>query len=324
MTTFIRFIRSIPTAIFNCSGRLKGAVSALLLVLPLLGAQALAQTTTISGTVYDPRSGAFDPATKTGALPLPNVLVYVTTGAVAPLPSGVQCLTTSDPTGVVGFTYTAADGTFTIGKVPVNSTYTIVIQAGKWRRQFPQTVVADPIAGLALHMPSDHTQGDIPRIAIATGSVDAFECVFRKMGIADTEFTDDNGSVNPAGHIHLYKGSSSPGAEINASTPLQAALMSNSATMNGYDVLMFPCQGTPSNQATPAVASLQPTTATRGWNPPRPIIRCFHRLPIGFPTRPLQTEMPRSTRALPTAPPWHSGFRMRVLRLASDRFRSIR
>jgi hypothetical protein len=255
MTTFIRFIRSIPTAIFNCSGRLKGAISALLLVLPLLGAQALAQTTTISGTVYDPRSGAFDPATKTGALPLPNVLVYVTTGAVAPLPSGVQCLTTSDPTGVVGFTYTAADGTFTIGKVPVNSTYTIVIQAGKWRRQFPQTVVADPIAGLALHMPSDHTQGDIPRIAIATGSVDAFECVFRKMGIADTEFTDDNGSVNPAGHIHLYKGSSSPGAEINASTPLQAALMSNSATMNGYDVLMFPCQGNPNNQATPTGAT---------------------------------------------------------------------
>jgi hypothetical protein len=248
MTAHPGTIRSIPTAIFNCSVRLKGAVSALLLVLPLLGAQALAQTTTISGTVYDPRTTA-------SALPLPNVLVYVTTGAVAPLPSGVQCLTTSDPTGVVGFTYTAADGTFTIGNVPVNASYTIVIQAGKWRRQFPQTVVADPIVGLALHMPSDHTQGDIPMIAIATGSVDAFECVFRKMGIADTEFTDDNGSVNPAGHIHLYKGSSSPGVEINASTPLQAALMSNSATMNGYDVLMFPCQGTPSNQATPTGAT---------------------------------------------------------------------
>src|ERR1035438_8899661 len=248
MTAHPGTIRSIPTAIFNCSGRLKGAVSALLLVLPLLGAQALAQTTTISGTVYDPRTTA-------SALPLPNVLVYVTTGAVAPLPSGVQCLTTSDPTGVVGFTYTAADGTFTIGNVPVNATYTIVIQAGKWRRQFPQTVVTDPIAGLALHMPSDHTQGDIPMIAVATGSVDAFECVFRKMGIADTEFTDDNGSVNPGGHIHLYKGSSSPGADINASTPLQAALMSNSATMNGYDVLMFPCQGTPSNQATPTGAT---------------------------------------------------------------------
>src|ERR1035438_3659977 len=201
MTAHPGTIRSIPTAIFNCSGRLKGAVSALLLVLPLLGAQALAQTTTISGTVYDPRTTA-------SALPLPNVLVYVTTGAVAPLPSGVQCLTTSDPTGVVGFTYTAADGTFTIGNVPVNATYTIVIQAGTWRRQFPQTVVTDPIAGLALHMPSDHTQGDIPMIAVATGSVDAFECVFRKMGIADTEFTDDNGSVNPGGHIHLYKGRS--------------------------------------------------------------------------------------------------------------------
>ena len=101
----------------------------LLFLLPLAGSQALAQTTTISGTVYDPRTTA-------SSLPLPNVLVYVTTGAVAPLPSGVQCLTTSDPTGVVGFTYTAADGTFTIGDIPVNATYTVVIQAGKWRRQF--------------------------------------------------------------------------------------------------------------------------------------------------------------------------------------------
>jgi hypothetical protein len=162
MTAYLGTTRSIPVAIFNCTLRCKGALLALMLVLPLLGVQAHAQTTTISGTVYDPRPGAFNPVTRTGALPLPNVLVYVTSGAVAPLPSGVQCLTTSDPTGVVGFTYTAADGTFTIGNVPVNASYTIVIQAGKWRRQFTQAVVTDPVVGLALHMPSDHTQGDIP------------------------------------------------------------------------------------------------------------------------------------------------------------------
>jgi hypothetical protein len=252
MTAFIRSIRSIPTAVFNCSGRLKGAISAMLLVLPLLGAQALAQATTISGTVYDPRTTA-------SSLPLPNVLVYVTTGAVAPLPSGVQCLTTSDPTGVIGFTYTAADGTFTIGDVPVNAAYTIVIQAGKWRRQFSQSVVTDSIVGLALHMPSDHTQGDIPMIAIATGSVDALECVLRDMGIADTEFTDDNGSVNPGGHIHLYKGIYSPGADINASTPSESVLMgtqTDSTVLDSYDLVMFPCQGTPRTQTTTTLTNL--------------------------------------------------------------------
>jgi hypothetical protein len=237
------FLRSIPTAILNSSVRLKSAFVALLFVLPLLGAHALAQTTTVSGTVYDPR-------TTTSSLPLPNVLVYVTSGTVDPLPSGVQCLTTSDPTGVVGFTYTAADGTFTIGNIPVNATYTVVIQAGKWRRQFSETVANDPLTQLALHMPSDHTQGDIPMIAIATGSVDALECVLLDMGIAPTEFTDDNASINAGGHIHLYKGTAAPGAQINASTPSQTTLMNTSTTMNGYDVVMFPCQGTPGSQAT--------------------------------------------------------------------------
>jgi hypothetical protein len=54
----------------------------------LLAASVLAsaQNTTISGTVYDPR-------TTSSALPLPHVLVYATTAAVAPLPAGVQCLT---------------------------------------------------------------------------------------------------------------------------------------------------------------------------------------------------------------------------------------
>ncbi len=248
MVSSLGFVRFLPVIFCSRSIRIKRALAALLFVLPLIGPHAFAQTTTVSGTVYDPRTTA-------SSLPLPNVLVYVTTGAVAALPSGVQCLTTSDPTGVVGFTYTAADGTFTIGNVPANAAYTVVIQAGKWRRQFSETVAAGPLTGLALHMPSDHTQGDIPMIAIATGNVDAFECVFRKMGIADTEFTDDNVSVNPAGHIHLYKGSGVPGAEINGSTPSETALMTSSTLMSGYDVIMFPCQGSPLNQATPAGAS---------------------------------------------------------------------
>jgi hypothetical protein len=243
MASSICSLRTIIAATCNRSGLFKGAIAALFLVLPALCTLASAQTTTISGTVYDPRTTA-------NALPLPNVLVYVTTGTVAPLPSGVQCLTTSTPTGVVSYTTTAVDGTFTLTGVPINYTYTLVIQAGKWRRQFSETVADTPLTGLALHMPSSHAQGDIPMIAIATGSVDALECVLLDMGISPTEFTDDNGAVNPGGHVHLYKGSASPGSEINASTPSQSTLMTTSATMNGYDVVMFPCQGEPSGQAT--------------------------------------------------------------------------
>ena len=83
-----------------------------------------------------------------------------------------------------------------------------MIQAGKWQRQFPETVAAAPLTGLVLAMPANHTQGNIPFIAINTGEVDGAECVLRDMGISDSEFTDDNETVNPQGRIHLYQGNS--------------------------------------------------------------------------------------------------------------------
>lgn len=219
----------------------------LLLLCVAAGALAAAQTTTISGNVFDPR-------TTSDSLPLPNVLVYATTSSsVAPLPSGVQCLTYAAPQGVVSYTYTAVDGSFTLDKIPPNTSYTVVIQAGKWRRVFSETVGAGALTGLALHMPSDHTQGDIPMIAISTGSVDGVECVLRDMGIADTEFTDDNGSINPGGHIHLYQGN---GAYVSANPPRQAALTDTAATLNNYDMVMFPCWGSPSAQDTTALKNI--------------------------------------------------------------------
>lgn len=186
--------------------RCASEIAKLIWLAPIACSMAFSQspTTTISGTVYDPRA--------TNALPLPNVLVYAATDPVAPLPSGVQCLTYQAPTGVVSYAYTAVDGTFTLSNIPEGATYTLVIQAGKWRRQFPGEVVGSgPVTGLALSMPADRTQGDIPMIAIVTGSVDGVECVLRDMGISDTEFTDDNGTVNPGGHIHLYKGAGNSG-----------------------------------------------------------------------------------------------------------------
>ncbi len=237
----------------------KAILAALVVVLGLFCADAFAQsttqTTTVSGTVYDPR-------TTSAALPLPNVLVYVTTSAVAPLPAGVQCLTYQSPSGVVSYAYTDVQGNFTLANVPENTDYTLVIQAGKWRRQFPETVGASPLTGLVLNMPANHNEGDIPMIAIVTGDVDGVECVLRDMGIADTEFTDDTGSVNPGGHIHLYRGAggvnnAGAGAEISASTPSETTLTQNSAVLNGYDMAMFPCQGSSSStyQKSPAELS---------------------------------------------------------------------
>jgi len=248
-------------AIHNRFGSCRYGISLLWLLLLACGVAA-GQNTTISGTVYDPRGAT--------GLPLPNVLVYASTSAVAPPPSGVQCLTSANqmPTGVnvVSYANTAVDGTFTLQNIPQNASYTIVIQAGKWQRQFSETVGTSPLTGLQLSMPANHTQGNMPYIAIATGSVDGAECVLRDMGISDSEFTDDNQTVNPGGYVHLYRGSSSSGAQINVVTPSETALMNGTSTtpLNSYDMVMFPCQGNPSSQATTTGATNLLNFATAG------------------------------------------------------------
>ncbi len=248
MTASDRLIRSVFAAKSEHSRLFRFAIAALFFVFPLLSTPVAAQNTTITGTVYDPA----------GALPLPNVLVYVTTGSVVPLTPGAQCMTTPTtptPTPMDSYTYTAVDGSFTLLNVPENTIYTLVIQAGKWRRQFSETVGDGALNGLTLTMPSTHSpQDDIPLIAIATGQGDAMECMLRHMGIADSEFTDDNDTTS-GGRIHLYKGSESPGAEISANTPSETALMDAANTLNGYDMVMFPCQGSPNGQATQTAAT---------------------------------------------------------------------
>jgi len=241
----------------------------LLLTLALCSVAAFAQNTTISGRVYTPN----------GVDPLSNVLVYVVrtsavppgTGILAPLTSGATCtganpssqpgcMTEANalPTGVTIYTNSAVDGTFTLSDVP-QDTYTLVIQAGKWRRQFYNVTVGSAgLTGQSYSMPSTHGDlsspagyGEIPKIAVVTGAVDSAECVLRDVGVSDSEFTDPTGS----GRINFYTGQTNqstnggPGAEISASTQNESALVSSAAKLNGYDIVMFPCQGAGTDSA---------------------------------------------------------------------------
>jgi hypothetical protein len=194
-------------------------------------------TTSVSGTVYAPN----------GTDPLPNVTVYIPTTAVAAFTLGVSCpVVGAPPSGspLVG-TETDVNGNFTLINVPVGSNIPLVIVSGRWRRQLtiPSTAacVNTALPASFAAMPQNQTQGDIPKIAIATGAVDQVECVLRKVGINDSEFTDPTG----IGRINFYTGSGSAGSSIDSSTPTQATLMENASVLNSYDVLMLPCQGTP-------------------------------------------------------------------------------
>jgi hypothetical protein len=194
-------------------------------------------TTSITGTVFAPN----------GTDPLPNVTVYIPNAPVGAFPPGVSCpVVGAPPSGspLVG-TVTDDKGNFELDNVPVGANIPLVIVSGRWRRQLvvPTTTAcantAMPVSFAA--MPQNQSQGDIPKIAIATGSVDQVECILRKVGIQDSEFTNPTGS----GRINFYRGSASSGASIDAATPTQASLMENASLLNSYDVLMLPCQGTP-------------------------------------------------------------------------------
>jgi len=196
-------------------------------------------TTSITGTVYAPN----------GTDPLPNVTVYIPNDVVPAFTPGVSCPVVGAPepgSPLVG-AITDVHGNFTLIDVPVGSNILLVIVSGRWRRQLVipsiTACVGNPMPPTFAVMPQNQAQGDIPKIAIATGAVDQVECILRKVGINDSEFTDPNGS----GRINLYTGSGGPGSALDAATPNQAALMENASTLNQYDVLMLPCQGTPSN-----------------------------------------------------------------------------
>ena len=281
MAASIRFVHPLLASIRKYARISVGSIALLLLAIGMVFCNpASAQsTTTISGTVFMPN----------GTNVLSNVLVYVTTGTVAApvsgadCPSGPGCITAANavPSGITLFTFTAVDGTFTLGNVPVSASYNLVIQAGKWQREFEAVEVGTTaLSGLQLAMPTAHgtftgsitsaqpgsqssgtvmTVNSIPLIALSTGAVDAVECVFRDVGIASTEFTDDSvvsGAPSFGGRIHLYKGDFKPGAEISPSTPSETTLMTNTTLLNSYDMAMFPCQGSTTAESSTNVENL--------------------------------------------------------------------
>ena len=160
------------------------------------------QETTVTGTVFAPtpvRFGAADP--------LYNALVYVPNGPLAPFPAGVACDLCGTPVSgsPLVTALTGPDGKFTLKNVPAGDNIPLVIQIGRWRRQvtIPKVTACTSTALPAelTRLPRNQTEGDIPQMAIATGIYDPFECVLRKIGIDEAEFTLPTGT----GRVHVYR-----------------------------------------------------------------------------------------------------------------------
>jgi hypothetical protein len=222
------------------------------------------QPTTISGTVYDP--GAHDP--------LFNVVVYVPGTAVQPLSTGASCdscssLYTGHP---IVTALTDATGRFVITNAPDGDNIPLVVQIGKWRRQFTIAKVTpcteNALPDRTLTLPKNHLEGDIPNIAVSTGGADTLECLLTRIGIDGSEYGP---GANGPGRIHIFQGLSSMAGDrpdaagvpalaaqcdagvtlgthavptAGPSTPLSyKALWDSTNDIMRYDLVLFSCEG---------------------------------------------------------------------------------
>jgi hypothetical protein len=208
-------------------------------------------TTTVSGTVYDPA----------GNNPLYNVAVYVPNTEVLALPSGASCdscdnLYTGSP---IAAALTDATGRFTMQNVPTGTNIPMVVQIGKWRRQYVLADVAgcqdNPQPDGMLRLPRNRMEGDIPNIAIATGGADTLECLLRRVGVDAAEYVPGHGGE---GRVHIFWGNPTmdtgrgggggggPGIAPNTSPPAPAAsaeLWNSVDNLLLYDMVLLSCEG---------------------------------------------------------------------------------
>jgi hypothetical protein len=233
---------------------------------------AAGTTTTISGTVVAPTPPAYGTPD-----PLYDALVYIPNsvgGVLDPFPNGVTCdqcgaEVSGDP--LISFT-TGPDGKFVLSGVPAGSSIPVVFQLGRWRREITINVnpcVDNPLTLDQSRFPRVENEGspydNIPLTAMVTGSVDALECVLRKIGIADSAVGDPTtpayGTGNPRVQIFTgtpsYSSNAVGGVSYDSATPGESKLWTTAATLEQYDQVLLSCQGGADTRTSKALANMQ-------------------------------------------------------------------
>lgn len=218
------------------------------------------QLTTISGRVVTPGRDDEDTANQIG---VPNAVVYILRDAhLDNLPAietgipgnGTSCDRCEDQDlgPVLAGAVSDAKGHFEIASsnIPVGRDILMVVKAGKFRRAttikvadacednpLPETVADNP-ARLPRHM-TDGLAVNIPHVAVATGSIDAMECVFHKMGIVSDEFTHPAGE----GRIHLYRSNGGWPAEAASCASCTTSACAACESAGGSQSIRANCEG---------------------------------------------------------------------------------
>jgi hypothetical protein len=202
---------------------------------------AAGQKTTLRGKVYDPA----------GKVPLYNVVVYVPNAALDPIATGPSCDRCDSPVSgkPIATALTDTKGEFVLENVPVGQAVPLVLQIGKWRRQVAIPQVAACTENRAddanlYRLPRNQAEGHLPKIALATGARDRLECLLRKIGVDDAEFTPEAG----AGRVNFFAGRGgsprfAPTVQAGAAFSPATTFWSSPEAYTKYDMVILSCEG---------------------------------------------------------------------------------
>jgi hypothetical protein len=200
-----------------------------------------------------------------GTLPIYNALVYVPNAPLTPFSAGLACdrcgaLPPGEP---VVSAVTDASGEFRLVNVPVGENIPVVIQVGKWRRQFtvpnvPACARTSLTDAEQTRLPRNRSEGDMPRIAVTTGTCDNLVCLIAKLGIDPDEW----GVAGEDKAVTFYRGKLQtwdPYFDTRFAGSLDGMtaadeLWGDFETLSSYDVSIFSCECEEAldNKGTPA------------------------------------------------------------------------
>jgi hypothetical protein len=183
----------------------------------------------VSGTVLAPE----------GSIPISGALIYATQDDVAPIPQNVFCDRCVELPASTAYTFSAADGTFSLG-VPGTGDWTIVMQKGSFRRLHDTTIVENvdqPLDDAATTLPSkrDPASGaEIPKMAVATVEIGTWDNISNSLAKLGLGTVDGFGDLEPGTESFDVYGPQSPHGEASA-------LLNDYSVLSQYHIVFFPC-----------------------------------------------------------------------------------
>jgi hypothetical protein len=200
------------------------------------------EDTTVSGTVFAPN----------GTLALYNVIAYVPNAPLDPMTQGASCDQCAGQVSGAPVVTALSDpkGSFVLKNVPVGKNIPLVLQVGKWRRQVVipevkacvETKLDDPNL---TRLPKNQSEGDLPKIAVTSGSADPLGCILPKIGIDASEFSQGPGGK---ARVNLYEGNG------GTSAPSATPFWSDPDQLKAYDLVILSCEGDENLATKPAAA----------------------------------------------------------------------